>query len=229
MFDMYKLLIVDDEVNIRRVVKEYAEFEGYEVAEAENGMQAVELAKANDYDLIIMDIMMPRLDGYSACKEIKKFKNVPVIMLSARGEEYDKLFGFEIGIDDYVVKPFSPKELMARVKVSIKRSTTEPVEQAERLVFEGLEIDMAGREVYVNSEKISMTPKEYDLLFFLVKNNNLALSRDKLLEGVWGYDFFGDDRTVDTHIKMLRNSLGEYRKFIVTLRGMGYKFEAHEG
>ncbi|MDD6824777.1 MAG: response regulator transcription factor [Oscillospiraceae bacterium] len=223
---MSKILIVDDEVNIRLVVKEYAEFEGYDVDEAENGMQAIDMVKNNDYDLIIMDVMMPKLDGYSACKEIKKIKSIPVIMLSARGEEYDKLFGFEIGIDDYVVKPFSPKELMARIKVVIKRNTGTNDKSSDRFKFEGLEIDMAGREVYVNGERASMTPKEYDLLFFLVKNKNLAMSRDKLLESVWGYDFFGDDRTVDTHIKMLRNSLGEYRKFIVTLRGMGYKFEA---
>lgn len=225
---MYKILVVDDEMNIRRVVREYAEFEGYSVEEADNGMTAVDMAKSGDYDLIIMDVMMPRLDGYSACKEIKKYKNIPVIMLSARGEEYDKLFGFEIGVDDYVVKPFSPKELMARVKAVIKRNSAVVSAPAnDRCRFEGLEIDMAGREVYVNSKKVPMTPKEYDLLFYLVKNKNLALSRDKLLEEVWGYDFFGDDRTVDTHIKMLRNSLGEYRKFIVTLRGMGYKFEAN--
>ena len=222
---MKRLLIVDDEANIRLVVKEYAEFEGYEVAEAEDGMRAVELVKSQDFDVIIMDIMMPRLDGFSACKEIKKYKNIPVIMLSARGEEYDKLFGFELGIDDYVVKPFSPKELMARVKAVIKRSEHAAPANPDRLKFEGLEIDMAGREVYVNGKRVSMTPKEYDLLFYLVKNSNIALTRDKLLEEVWGYDFFGDDRTVDTHIKMLRNSLGEYRKFIVTLRGMGYKFE----
>lgn len=225
---MNRILVVDDETNIRLVVKEYAEFEGYEVQEAENGMQAIEMVKTSDFDVIIMDVMMPKLDGYSACKEIKKIKNIPVIMLSARGEEYDKLFGFEIGIDDYVVKPFSPKELMARIKVALKRcSTTEGQTSSDRYKYEGLEIDMAGRDVYVNGVKASMTPKEYDLLFFLVKNNNLAMSRDKLLESVWGYDFFGDDRTVDTHIKMLRNSLGEYRKFIVTLRGMGYKFEAN--
>jgi DNA-binding response OmpR family regulator len=174
-----------------------------------------------------MDVMMPRLDGYSACKEINKTKNIPVIMLSARGEEYDKLFGFEIGVDDYVVKPFSPKELMARVKAVLKRgNAAQEKNLKEKIDFEGLSIDMSGREVYVNGERASMTPKEYDLLFYLVKNKNIALSRDKLLEEVWGYDFFGDDRTVDTHIKMLRNSLGEYRKFIVTLRGMGYKFEA---
>ena len=190
-------------------------------------MEAVNLCKSNDFDLIIMDVMMPRLDGYSACKEIRKIKSIPVIMLSARGEEYDKLFGFEIGVDDYVVKPFSPKELMARVKVVLKRnSMPEDSSRQDKFVFEGLEIDISGREVYVNGEKASMTPKEYDLLFYLVRNKNIALSRDKLLEEVWGYDFFGDDRTVDTHIKMLRNSLGEYRKFIVTLRGMGYKFEA---
>ncbi len=225
---MQKILIVDDEINIRKVVREYAEFEGYEVEEAQDGMEAVEIAKKEDFDLIIMDVMMPRLDGYSACKEIKKYKKIPVIMLSARGEEYDKLFGFEIGIDDYVVKPFSPKELMARVKAVIKRNEPAGQQVHDRLKFEGLEIDLAGREVYVNGKRVSMTPKEYDLLFYLVKNKNLALTRDKLLEEVWGYDFFGDDRTVDTHIKMLRNSLGEYRKFIVTLRGMGYKFEANQ-
>ena len=222
---MYKILVVDDEVNIRRVVREYAEFEGYEVAEAENGMEAVEMVKSEDFDLIVMDIMMPKLDGFSTCKEIKKYKTVPVIMLSARGEEYDKLFGFELGIDDYVVKPFSPKELMARIKAVLKRNNVSESTVPEKLVFEGLEIDIAGREVYVDGEKASMTPKEYYLLFYMVKNINLALTRDKLLEEVWGYDFFGDDRTVDTHIKMLRNSLGQYRKFIVTLRGMGYKFE----
>jgi DNA-binding response OmpR family regulator len=223
---MAHILVVDDEVNIRKVVREYAEFEGYEVTEAENGMEAVKLCQENDYDLIIMDIMMPRLDGYSACKEIHKTKKIPVIMLSARGEEYDKLFGFEIGVDDYVVKPFSPKELMARVKVVIKRNAqAADLQVQDKYEFEGLQVDISGREVYVNGEKASMTPKEYDLLFYLVKNKNIALTRDKLLEKVWGYDFPGDDRTVDTHIKMLRNSLGEYRKFIVTLRGMGYKFE----
>lgn len=226
---MSRLLIVDDEVNIRAVVREYAEFEEYEVDEAANGMEAVEKAKNNDYDLIIMDVMMPKLDGYSASKEIRRHKNIPIIMLSARGEEYDKLFGFEIGVDDYVVKPFSPKELMARVKAVLLRSkaSAAAAEPADRLVFEGLEIDIAGREVYVDGRKASMTPKEYDLLFYLVRNKGLALTRDKLLEEVWGYDFYGDDRTVDTHIKMLRGSLGEYRKFIVTLRGMGYKFETN--
>lgn len=225
---MYHLLIVDDEANIRNVVREYAEFEEYEVTEAENGMEAVKLCRQHNFDLIIMDVMMPRLDGFSAVKEIRKKDSTPVIMLSARGEEYDKLFGFEIGIDDYVVKPFSPKELMARVRAVLsRRSKASPSELShQKLSFSGLEIDLAGREVYVDGQRASMTPKEYDLLFYLVKNKGLALTRDKLLEEVWGYDFFGDDRTVDTHIKMLRGSLGVYRKYIVTLRGMGYKFDA---
>lgn len=219
-----RILIVDDEKNIRNVVREYAEFEGYETVEAEDGMQAVEICRNEDFDCIVMDIMMPRLDGYSAVKEIRKTKQIPVIMLSARGEEYDKLFGFEIGVDDYVVKPFSPKELLARIRAVIKRSGAASA-PADKLKFEGLEINMSGREVLVDGVPASLTPKEYDLLFYLVKNKGIALSREKLLEEVWGYDFYGDDRTVDTHIKMLRNSLGEYRKFIVTLRGMGYKFD----
>ena len=222
---MATILVVDDEKNIRNVVKEYAEFEGYEVFEAEDGMEAVEMCRRQNFDLIVMDIMMPRLDGFSACKEINKIRQTPVIMLSARGEEYDKLFGFEIGAEDYVVKPFSPKELMARIKILLKRNSAQNTPNETRMTFEGLCIDIAGREVYVNGERVSMTPKEYDLLFFLVQNKGIALSREKLLEKVWGFDFFGDDRTVDTHIKMLRNSLGEYRKFIITLRGMGYKFE----
>ncbi len=223
---MPKILIVDDEKMIRNVVKEYAEFEGYETAEAENGMEAVEICRKENFDIIIMDIMMPRLDGYSAVKEIRKTKQTPVIMLSARGEEYDKLFGFEIGVDDYVVKPFSPKELLARIKAVLKRGSTESENRIEKLTFEGLEINVTGREVTIDGKTAQLTPKEYDLLFYLVRNKGIALSREKLLEEVWGYDFYGDDRTVDTHIKMLRSSLGDYRKFIITLRGMGYKFDA---
>lgn len=225
---MYKILIVDDEANIREVLKEYAEFEGHEVSEACDGMQAVEMAKNNDYDIIVMDVMMPKLDGFSACKEIRKLKSTPVLMLSARGEEYDKLFGFELGIDDYVVKPFSPKEVMARINAIIKRSSggsSASEEAADTVRFEGLEINFTSRDVYIDGKKASLTPKEYDLLFYIVRNKNIALTRNRLLEEVWGYDFFGDDRTIDTHIKMLRNNLGPYRKFIVTLRGMGYKFE----
>ena len=223
---MPRILIVDDEKMIRNVVKEYAEFEGYETKEAEDGMEAVEICRKEDFDIIVMDIMMPRLDGYSAIKEIHKTKPIPVIMLSARGEEYDKLFGFEIGIDDYVVKPFSPKELLARIKAVLKRSAAKE-QQMDIIRYEGLEINVTGREVSIDGKPVSLTPKEYDLLFYLVKNKGIALSREKLLEEVWGYDFYGDDRTVDTHIKMLRNSLGESRKFIKTLRGMGYKFETN--
>ncbi len=222
---MSKILIVDDEPKIREIIREYAEFSGHEVSEAEDGMVAIGLCKLNDYDLIIMDIMMPKLDGFSACKEIKKIKNIPVIMLSARGEEYDKLHGFDLGIDDYVVKPFSPKELMARVSAVLARRSENVKAQPSVLRFDGLEINIPARTVSVDGEKVDLTPKEYDLLFYLVENMNIALSRDKLLSDIWGYDFFGDDRTIDTHIKNLRNNLGDYRRFIVTLRGVGYKFE----
>lgn len=224
---MYKILIVDDEENIREVLKEYAEFEGHEVDEAGDGMKAIEMARSKDYDIIIMDVMLPRLDGYSACKEIHKFKQTPMLMLSARGEEYDKLHGFDVGIDDYVVKPFSPKEVMARVNAIVKRNSMAVSASATEVEkFEGLEINFTSRDVFIDGVKANLTPKEYDLLFYLVRNKNIALTRNKLLEEVWGYDFFGDDRTIDTHIKMLRNNLGPYRKFIVTLRGLGYKFEA---
>lgn len=224
--DNLKILVVDDEVNIRNVIKEYAKFEGYEVEEAGNGMQAVEICKEKDFDIIIMDVMMPKRDGFSAIKEIRKTKNIPVLMLSARGEEYDKLFGFEIGIDDYVVKPFSPKEVMARVAAITSRvKNNSKTKKEDKYVFEGLEIDMLGRVVVVDGEKKELTPKEYDLLVYLIKNKNIALSREKILNEVWGYDFFGEDRTVDTHVKMLRNSIGKYRDKITTIRGMGYKFE----
>lgn len=225
---MYKILVVDDEQKIREVIREYAEFNGYEVMEAGNGMEAVGLCKLNEYDLIVMDIMMPKLDGFMACKEIRKIRDVPVIMLSARGEEYDKLFGFELGIDDYIVKPFSPKELMARVNAVLSRRNRAAAAAVNPgpLKFGGLEINIPARSVTVDGVKAELTPKEYDLLFYLVLNRNIALSREKLLSDVWGYDFFGDDRTIDTHIKNLRNNLGPYRDHIVTLRGVGYKFEA---
>lgn len=222
---MKKLLVVDDEDKIREVIKEYAEFSGYEVTEAADGMSAIGLCKLNDYDLIIMDVMMPKLDGFSSVKEIKKIKDIPVIMLSARGEEYDKLFGFELGIDDYVVKPFSPKELMARVNAVLQRKSGSENNSAQVMKFDGLKVNFAARTITVDGERVNLTPKEYDLLFYLIQNKNIALSRDKLLSDIWGYDFFGDDRTIDTHIKNLRNNLGPYRNFIVTLRGVGYKFE----
>ncbi|WP_314021602.1 response regulator transcription factor [Mogibacterium diversum] len=222
---MKKLLVVDDEAKIREVIKEYSEFSGYEVTEAADGMSAIGLCKLNDYDLIIMDVMMPKLDGFSSVKEIKKFKDIPVIMLSARGEEYDKLFGFELGVDDYVVKPFSPKELMARVNAVITRHEGADHGTSNVMKFDGLEVNFAARTIYIDGNRVNLTPKEYDLLFYLIQNRNIALSRDKLLSDIWGYDFFGDDRTIDTHIKNLRNNLGPYRDFIVTLRGVGYKFE----
>ncbi|HKK95279.1 MAG TPA: response regulator transcription factor [Anaerovoracaceae bacterium] len=225
---MYNLLVVDDEPKIREVIKEYADFSGYTVTEAADGMSAIGLCKLNDYDLIIMDIMMPKLDGYSAVKEIKKIKDIPVIMLSARGEEYDKLFGFELGIDDYVVKPFSPKELMARANAILIRKNNTAQGTNSIMSFDGLEVNFSARTVSVDGKRIELTPKEYELLFYLIQNKNIALSRDKLLSDIWGYDFFGDDRTIDTHIKNLRNNLGQYRHFIVTLRGVGYKFEYEE-
>jgi len=221
---MYKILVVDDEENIRQIIKKYATFEGHEVVEASDGMEAVRICGEQTFDIIIMDIMMPELDGFSASKEIRKTCGTPIVMLSARGEEYDKIHGFEIGIDDYVVKPFSPKELMMRIAAIIKRSA--PSGQAPDAVsYDGLTIDFTGRFVYVNGEKADMSPKEYELLFYLAKNKNIALQREKLITDVWGYDFYGDDRTLDTHIKLLRKSLGEYSRFIVTLRGVGYRFE----
>lgn len=221
---MEKILVVDDEENIRNIIKKYAVFEGYDVYEAEDGIEAVNLCRQNNYDIIIMDIMMPELDGFSACREIKKEKDIPVIMLSARGEEFDRIHGFETGTDDYVVKPFSPKELMMRVAAVLKRSKSS---RKELNIFEsdGIKVDFSGRIVYIDGERVDMSPKEYELFFYLVKNRNIALSRERLITEVWGYDFYGDDRTLDTHIKILRKTLGKYSGKIVTLRGVGYRFE----
>lgn len=229
---MKKILVVDDEEKIRLIIKKYAEFEGYEITEASNGMEGIEACKSEDFDLIIMDVMMPELDGFSACKEIKKLKDIPIIMLSARGEEYDRIHGFESGVDDYVVKPFSPKELMLRVNVVISRNirnTSNNVATSEQehdiYVYEGLEVDFTSRMVMVDGKQANMTPKEYDLLFYMVKNRGIALTRERLITEVWGYDYFGDDRTLDTHIKLLRGNLEDYRGLIATLRGVGYRFE----
>ena len=223
---MQKILVVDDEAKIREVIRKYAEFEGYAVLEAENGMDALQKLNDNTVDLVVLDIMMPELDGFSTCKKLREFSDVPVIMLSARCEEYDKLFGFELGVDDYVVKPFSPKELMARIKAVLARRVSSAADKASDVFScEDLTVDFAGRFVYVDGESVVMTPKEYDLLAYLIKNKNIALTREKLLNEIWGYEYYGDDRTLDTHIKLLRNSLGVYRKFIVTLRGVGYRFE----
>lgn len=222
---MANILVCDDDREIVDAIEIYLSQDGYKIYKAYDGEQALQILDKEDIHLLIMDIMMPKLDGFSACKEIKKFKDIPIIMLSARGEEYDKLFGFELGIDDYVVKPFSPKELMARVNAVLSRRKNAEQSQQTIMKFDGLEINIPARTVTVDGNKVDLTPKEYELLFYLVKNKNIALSRDKLLSDIWGYDFFGDDRTIDTHIKNLRNNLGPYRDFIVTLRGVGYKFE----
>ena len=224
---MYRILVVDDEERIRQIIRKYAEFEGYQVEEASNGMQAVHICRHENFDLIIMDIMMPELDGFSACREIRKTTSTPVIMLSARGEEYDRIHGFELGVDDYVIKPFSPKELMMRVGAILKRAKGGIGDsQREMVSFGGLTVDFTGRIVYIDGKRVDMTPKEYELLFYMVKNQGIALTREKLINEVWGYDFMGDDRTLDTHIKLLRKSLGPYSGYIVTLRGVGYRFEA---
>ncbi|MDD4832181.1 MAG: response regulator transcription factor [Clostridia bacterium] len=223
---MKKILVVDDEQGIRDLLKEYLEMDEYQVSTAVDGLDAVNKCKTGDFDLIIMDIMMPKMDGISAVKEIRKNSSVPVLMLSARDQEYDKLFGFEVGADDYVTKPFSTKEVMARIRSILSRTNPDKMRNVEQ--FGGLVVDFDGRNVIVDGVKAELTPKEYELLFYLVKNKGLAVSREKLLTNVWGFEFYGDDRTVDTHIKMLRGNLGAYRDCIVTLRGLGYKFEYEE-
>lgn len=219
-----KILVVDDESLIREVIIEYLKLEKMTYQEASDGYQAIELVKNEDFDVVIMDIMMPKMDGYQAVKEIRKFSNVPFIMLSARSEEYDKLTCFDIGVDDYVTKPFSPRELIARIKAVTKRNQKNQV----CYKFQGLEVDVEAHEVFVDGKKLNLTPKEYDLLVYLIENKNIALTRENLLTNIWGYDFFGDDRTVDTHVKTLRNSLGNYRDFITTVRKVGYKFDYKE-
>ena len=228
---MYSILIADDEARIRSIIKKYAEFEGHTVTEAADGMEAVCLCRKNEFDIVILDIMMPELDGFSACREIRKISGIPIIMLSARGEEYDRINGFELGIDDYVVKPFSPKELMLRVEAIMKRvkKTAKENEKKENVVINldggGLCADVTARLVLIDGKRVDMSPKEYDLFFYMLNNRNIALSREKLISDVWGYDFYGDVRTLDTHIKLLRKSLGRYASLIVTLRGVGYRFE----
>lgn len=225
---MAKILIVDDEEKIREFIKKYANFEGHNVTEASDGMNALSILDEHSFDIIILDIMMPELDGFSTAKEIRKKYTTPIIMLSARGEEYDKIHGFELGIDDYVVKPFSPKELMMRIEAILKRTGTDVQQKINKtFTYETLTIDFTARIVYIDNEKINLSPKEYDLLFYMVNNKGIALTREKLISDVWGYDFYGDDRTLDTHIKLLRKSLKQYSNLIVTLRGVGYRFEAN--
>ena len=219
-----KILICDDEALIRNVIKEYLLLENNEVLEAENGLDAIEIVKTNDVVLVIMDIMMPKMDGYQAVREIKKIKDVPFIMLSARGEEFDKLVGFDVGVDDYVTKPFSPKELIARIKAVTKRTKGEDATYK----YESLVLDDLAHEVTIDGDPVLLTPKEYDLLKYFMQNRNIALSRDAILSNIWGYDFYGDETTVDTHVKTLRNNLGKYRDVIKTVRGMGYKFDVKD-
>ncbi len=226
---MYRILVADDEDGIRTLIAKYAKYEGHEISEAVDGMQAVEMCREGKYDIAIVDIMMPELDGFSACREIRKFSDIPIIMLSARGEEYDKINGFEVGVDDYVVKPFSPKELMLRIDAVMKRYSSGAKSETENtneiVELGGLVADVTARTVMIDGVRADMTPKEYDLFFYFLKNRNIALTREKLISEVWGYDYFGDDRTLDTHIKLLRRSLGKYADHIVTLRGVGYRFE----
>lgn len=221
---MHRILVVDDEEKIRELVRKYAEFEGYSVCEAGSGMEALEVFSRESVDLVVLDVMMPELDGFSTCKEIRKISDVPVIMLSARGEEYDRIHGFELGVDDYVVKPFSPKELMMRIGAVISRGRKS---ESAREKFEcgELEIDFTARTAKLSGARLELSPKEYELLSYMVKNRNIALTREKLITEVWGYDFCGDDRTLDTHIKLLRKRLGDCSHHIVTLRGVGYRFE----
>lgn len=223
---MAKLLIVDDEPDIYQMIRRYAEREGHETTQASDGLEAVELCRDNNFDIIIMDVMMPDMDGFTACKEIRKEKDIPVLMLSARGTEYDKLFGFEVGIDDYVVKPFSPKELMARVNVIINRRQAPSDARIRKMLEIGaLTLDMPGRTVAVEGKRVELTLKEYDLLLYFVENRGMVLTREQILNTVWGYAYQGADRTVDWQIKLLRNKLGACRNYIKTLRGVGYKFE----
>lgn len=215
------ILIVDDEELIRDVIKEYSTNEGYNVYEARDGFEALDIIKKEKIDVIVLDIMMPKLDGFSAYKKIKNIKNIPTIILSARTEEYDKLLGFELGVDDYLTKPFSPKELIARIKAITKRSSG----TTDKFIYNDLVVDFMGYTIYVEGKEVKVTPKEFEILTYMIKNKNVAISRESLLSNIWGYDYFGDDRTIDTHVKMLRNNLGKYRDLIQTVRGVGYKFE----
>ncbi len=225
-----KILVVDDEKRMVDLVKLYLEREGFTVEEAFNGQQALDMIAKTSYDLIILDLMLPVVDGWTVCKELRKKYDTPVIMLTARGEEFDKVLGFELGADDYVVKPFSPRELTARVKALLRRMASKEDAEADALVFPDLSIDPTGRVVKVSEKEVTLTPKEFDLLYFMAKNKDKVFNREKLLEEVWGYDFFGSLRTVDTHIKQLREKLGHSKaaSYINTIWGIGYKFEVEK-
>lgn len=222
---MYNILVCDDEEGIRTLISKYAKYEGHNVIMAENGADAVEKCRTQSVDIVIMDVMMPVMDGYRAAKEIRSFSQVPIIMLTAKGEEYDRIHGFEVGTDDYVVKPFSPKELMMRIEVIMRRVSGRQDNAHDVYIKDGLQIDFTARRVTVDDVQAELAPKEYELLCYLVKNKGVAVSRERLMSDIWGYEFFGDDRTLDTHIKLLRRHIGRYSSLIVTLRGTGYRFE----
>lgn len=217
-----KILLAEDEKNMRRLIVDYLKKESYVILEASNGREALELFERENIDLAILDVMMPELDGWTVLRKIREKSGIPILMLTARGEEHDELFGFELGVDDYITKPFSPKILTARIKSILKRKSDN---NDNNLNFDGLIIDKSAHKVYVNNIEIIMTPKEYDLLIYLAENKEKAITRDKLLDEVWGYDFFGDTRTVDTHIKRLRMKLGDKKEYVQTVRGFGYRFE----
>ena len=224
---MAKILICDDEPGLRSVIKRYAQFDGHIVTEAGDGIEAVDACRKESFDIVIMDVMMPELDGFSAVKEIRKNSNVPVIMLSARGEEYDKVLAFEIGVDDYVVKPFSSKEIMLRIGAILRRTGNRIIKNNGHVIFQkdGFMADMTAYKVFIDGEQVVLAQKIYDLLFFLIRNKNIAVPREKILTEVWGFNYGGDDRTLDTHMKLLRKMLGPYAAYITTLRGLGYRFE----
>lgn len=223
---MEKILVVDDEARIRDIIRQYIEFEGFSFYEADDGLAAYQMVKAEPFDLIILDVMMPNWDGITTLRKIREFSEVPVILLTAKGEEYDKVFGFDLGADDYVVKPFSPKELMSRVKAILKRVHRAKPEE-ETYTFRGLTVDPKSYEMKIDGKPVNLTPKEFELLVYFIQNKNTVITRDTLLNHIWGYDFYGDSRTVDTHIKMLRGNLGEYRDLIKTIWGVGYKYEEY--
>lgn len=223
--NMARILVVDDEERIRDIIKQYLKFEGYEYKEAGNGQQAVDLFQKEPFDLVILDVMMPFMDGITALRILRETSSVPVILLTAKGEEYDKVFGFDLGADDYVVKPFSPKELMARIKAVLKRTSAPESRKEKVYTYKTLQINPVSYEASINGQKLNLTPKEFELLTYFVSNKGVVLTRENLLNEIWGYDFYGDSRTVDTHIKMLRNSLGEYRDLIKTVWGVGYRYD----
>ncbi len=218
-----KILVVDDEEKMRNVIKVFLTKEGYAVEEAYDGRDALNKIASNDYELILLDVMMPEIDGWTVCRKIREEYSIPVILMTARGEEYDKLFGFELGADDYITKPFSLKEMVARVKVVMRRGKEVNERIHKYLKLGALEIKTLSKQVFIENEEIPLTPKEYELLLFLGRNSEIVYSREQLLNRVWGYDFIGDARTVDTHVKQLREKLGNHKKYIQTVWGTGYK------